>query len=82
MTVKLADQRKLWGVVKSGSSYCSQSELPLTFGLGKLDKVATVEITWPSGHVDTLTDVAANQAITVQEGKGQVAAQPVMFATP
>ena len=82
VTVKLADQRKLWGVVKSGSSYCSQSELPLTFGLGKLDKVATVEITWPSGRVDTLTDVAANQTITVQEGKGQVAAQPVMFATP
>jgi len=82
VTVKLTDQRKLWGMVKTGSSYCSQSELPLTFGLGKADKVASVEISWPSGRVDTLTDIAANQMITVQEGKGQVAAQPVTFVTP
>jgi enediyne biosynthesis protein E4 len=82
VTLKLADQRNLWGVVKTGSSYCSQSELLLTFGLGKLDKVASVEIAWPSGRVDTLADVAANQMITVQEGKGQIAAQPVLFATP
>ena len=82
VTLKLADQRKLWGMVKTGSSYCSQSELPLTFGLAKADKVASIEIAWPSGRVDTLTDVAANQMITVQEGKGQVAAQPVTFATP
>jgi len=82
VTLKFADQRKLWAVVKTGSSYCSQSELPLTFGLAKADKVASIEIAWPSGRVDTLTDVAANQMITVQEGKGQVAAQPVTFATP
>jgi ASPIC and UnbV. len=82
VTLKFADQRKLWGIVKTGSSYCSQSELPLTFGLAKADKVASIEIAWPSGRVDTLTDVAANQMITVQEGKGQVAAQPVTFATP
>src|SRR5205085_217215 len=82
VTLQLADQRKLWGMVKTGSSYCSQSELPLTFGLAKADKVASIEIAWPSGRVDTLTDVAANQMITVQEGKGQVAAQPVTFATP
>lgn len=82
VTLKLADQRKLWSVVKTGSSYCSQSELPLTFGLGKADKVASIEISWPSGRVDTLTDVAANQMITVQEGKGQIAAQPVILATP
>jgi hypothetical protein len=82
VALKFADQHKLWGVVKTGSSYCSQSELPLTFGLGKLDRVATVEITWPSGRVDTLTDVAANQMITVQEGKGQIAAQPITFVTP
>jgi len=82
VTLKFADQHKLWGMVKTGSSYCSQSELPLTFGLGKLDKVAAVEIAWPSGRLDTLTDVAANQMITVQEGKGQIAAQPITFVTP
>ncbi|MFL6212888.1 MAG: CRTAC1 family protein [Blastocatellia bacterium] len=82
VALKLDDQHKLWSTVKTGSSYCSQSELPLTFGLGKLEKIASVEITWPSGRVDTLTDVAANQMITVQEGKGQIAAQPITFVTP
>src|SRR5258706_2161818 len=48
VTLKLASQQKIWGMVKTGSSYCSQSELPLTFGLGKADKVASIEISWPS----------------------------------
>src|SRR5262249_31264975 len=82
VTLKLADGRKLWSTVKTGSSYCSQSELPLTFGLGKLDKVPTIEILWPSGKVDVLTDVAANQSLVVQEGKGLASAQGVTFVTP
>ena len=57
-------------MVKTGSSYCSQSELPLTFGLGSAAKVASIEITWPNGRVETLPGVAANQTVTVQEGKG------------
>src|SRR4029453_4582755 len=41
ITLKIANQAKLWGVVKTGSSYASQSELPLTFGLGKAEKIAS-----------------------------------------
>ncbi|HJQ70148.1 MAG TPA: CRTAC1 family protein [Blastocatellia bacterium] len=82
ITLKLADGGQAWNLVKTGSSYCSQSELALTFGLGKAEKVARVEVAWPSGRVDTLTDVNANQEIIVQEGKGIVAAQPVMFVKP
>jgi len=82
VTLKLSNQAKLWSVVKSGSSYCSQSELPLTFGLGKTDKVSSVEVVWSSGRVDIANDVAANQFITIQEGKGIVAAQPIVFAHP
>jgi len=82
ITLKLSDKEKLWNVVKTGSSYCSQSELPVTFGLGKAEKVLSVEISWPSGRTDTLSDVAANQFIVVQEGKGMISAQPVAFATP
>ena len=69
-------------MVKTGSSYLSQSELPLTFGLGKPapDKTVNVEIVWPSGHKDSLTKVKANQFITVQEGKGIVSAVPIQFA--
>jgi enediyne biosynthesis protein E4 len=66
-------------MVKTGSSYLSQSELPVTFGLGKLQTAMTIalEIVWPSGQKTSLNGVQPNQAITVQEGKGIVAAQPI-----
>jgi hypothetical protein len=70
VTVTLPDGRKPWAVVKTGSSYLSQSELPLTFGLGSHAKATHVEVAWPSGATDVLTGVAANQAITIEEGKG------------
>jgi enediyne biosynthesis protein E4 len=56
--------------VRSGGGYFSQSDLRVHFGLGKADKVDTIEIRWPSGRVDTLKDVKANQVIYVEEGKG------------
>jgi hypothetical protein len=46
--------------VHSGSRYCSQSELTLTFGLGKATQADSVEITWPSGEQDTLRSLRAN----------------------
>jgi hypothetical protein len=61
-----------WKMLCSGSSYLSQSELVLTFGLGGGRKADAIEITWPSGQVDKLTGVAADQTITVGEGKGVV----------
>ena len=68
-------------MVKSGSSYLSQSELPLTFGLGKPDpqKRIQLEIRWPSGHKDTIPNIHPDQFITVKEGTGIVAAQPIHF---
>ena len=67
--------------VKTGSSYLSQSEFPLTFGLGKPSpgRTVNVEIAWPSGRKESLQRVAADQFITVQEGKGIVAAHPIDF---
>jgi len=56
----------------SGSSYLSQSELVLTFGLGSHAQADAVEIDWPSGQTDRLTNVAAGQTANVQEGKGVV----------
>ncbi|MGB7600570.1 MAG: CRTAC1 family protein [Candidatus Sulfotelmatobacter sp.] len=56
--------------VRSGGSYISQSDLRIHFGLGKAEKVDMLEIRWPSGHVDTLKDVKANQLIFVKEGEG------------
>jgi hypothetical protein len=64
-----------WQMLRSGSSYLSQSELVLTFGLGQRTQADSIEIRWPSGHVDRLGKVAAGQLITVKEGAGVVAAK-------
>jgi len=57
-------------MLRSGSSYLSASELVLTYGLAQHDRADAVEIRWPSGRVETLSNVAAVQTITVTEGKG------------
>jgi hypothetical protein len=57
--------------VHSGSSYCSQSDLALTFGLGQDPAATAIEIAWPSGAKDRLTGVAANQFLTIREGGGR-----------
>ena len=62
-------------MVRSGSSYLSQSELVATFGLGQKTKADSVEIQWPSGQVDKLPNVNAGETVTVQEGKGIVASR-------
>jgi enediyne biosynthesis protein E4 len=64
--------RKPWAMVKTGSSYCSQSELPLIFGLGRATKATAIEVTWPNGRVEKLPGAAANQSLTIREGKGIV----------
>lgn len=65
------------GMVKTGSSYLSQSELPLTFGLGATTKVGGIEITWPTGRTERLPGIAGDQSITIAEGKGVVRALPL-----
>src|ERR1044071_43958 len=81
VVVKTSKGRSIFGMVRTGSSYCSQSELPLTFGLGKPEEgtTLTLEITWPSGQKDRVADVKPNQAIVVQEGKGVIASEPIVF---
>jgi enediyne biosynthesis protein E4 len=56
--------------VRSGGGYFSQNDLRVHFGLGKAEKVDLLEIRWPSGQVDSLKDVKANQVIYVKEGEG------------
>jgi hypothetical protein len=63
-------------MMRSGSSYLSASELVLTFGLARQDKANKIEIRWPSGQIDWLSNVAAGQTITVTEGKGITASRP------
>lgn len=80
ITIKLAGGLKQWAFVKTGSSYCSQNEIPVTFGLGKADKIDKIEVLWPSGAVDTLSAVSPNQFLTIQEGKGMISSRPLTVA--
>jgi hypothetical protein len=54
--------------VRSSNGYFSASDLRIHFGLGNAKKVDLVEIRWPSGKVDTLTDLDVNRLYVIQEG--------------
>jgi hypothetical protein len=68
---------KPWRIVKTGSSYASQSELPVTFGLGAATAVESVSVRWPNGKVETVGATPANRVVTIQEGAGIVASTPI-----
>ena len=84
VTVTTSSGTRLFRMVKTGSSYASQSELPLTFGLGTPQAGRTVglEIVWPSGQKDSLSKIGANQFITVKEGSGIISARPIVLGKP
>jgi hypothetical protein len=54
----------------SGSSYYSQNDFRLHFGLGSATKVDRIDLTWPSGVKETFPNLPANRLIVVQETKG------------
>jgi enediyne biosynthesis protein E4 len=78
----VSSQDRQWQMLRSGSSYLSQSELVATFGLGSAAKADSVEIQWPSGQVDKLTDLNAGQTVIIEEGKGVAANQPYAKSWP
>jgi len=57
-------------MVRSGSSYLSQSELPVTFGLGKRDKIERVVIQWPNGRTEEYKNLVAGKAYECVESQG------------
>jgi enediyne biosynthesis protein E4 len=57
-------------MIRGGSSYLSQSELPATFGLGKRDKIDRASIEWPSGRTEEFKDLTAGRAYECTETKG------------
>jgi len=62
-------------IVRGGSSYLSQSELPVTFGLGGLEKIDRVVIDWSSGRTEEYKDLRAGKTYNCMETKG-IDAQP------
>jgi hypothetical protein len=65
----VGDKPGSWAYVKTGSSYCSQSELPVTLGLESAQRVS-LRLTWPDGQVETIGPLETNRAVTVTEGRG------------
>jgi hypothetical protein len=59
--------------VRCGDSYLSQSDLRLHFGLERRTKIDLIEIRWPSGAIDRITNANVNKVLTVREGQGIVA---------
>jgi len=56
--------------VRGGSSYLSQSELPLTFGVGKADRIDRLTVEWPSGANQEFRNILAGHAYELSENKG------------
>ncbi len=55
--------------VRTGSSYLSQSEMTVTFGLGSVERVDSLEVHWPSGQIDRFQNIEADQQLLVTEGE-------------
>ena len=72
----VAGGRNLVNEVRSGSTFMSQSDLRLPFGLGKTAAIDRVEIEWPGGAKQTVTGVKIDHFVSVTEGKGVTAARP------
>lgn len=70
--------KRQWQIVKTGSSYLSQSELPVTFGLGRAELADEVRVTWPSGAIDVAARVAGNTTITIRERAGIINTVPIL----
>lgn len=69
VTVTAGDLKQM-DEVQSGSSYLSQNDLRLHFGLGTHIKINAIEIQWPSGAKQILHDLAADSIYTIEEGTG------------
>jgi enediyne biosynthesis protein E4 len=61
--------RKQIGEVKAGSSYCSQNELTLHFGLGSASQVDQIDIRWPSGLKEHFENLPADRLYRHTEGE-------------
>lgn len=61
-----------WQTVHSGSSYCSQSDLSLTFGLKQDQSVSKLTIEWPSGKTQSFSGLPVNRFLTIDESSGMI----------
>jgi hypothetical protein len=75
LTLTIGKRRQI-REVQSGASYLGQNDLRSHFGLGSATKADRLEIRWPSGAIEVISDLLANQIVTVREGDGVVGRVP------
>ena len=66
--------------VRGGSSYLSQNDLRLHFGLGAATKIDSVEVRWPNGNLEKLSQLPPDNLYTVVEGRGVSRSVPLPAA--
>lgn len=69
-------ERTLTSEVRSGSTFMSQSDFRLQFGLGEAGAVDAVEVQWPGGNLEKIGPLPAGQIVTITEGRGVTASAP------
>jgi hypothetical protein len=62
--------------VRAGSSYLSQNDLRAHFGLAAATRADRIDVVWPSGKTDSFDNIAANQIVTIEQGRGITSRQP------
>jgi hypothetical protein len=72
----MVGERTLTGEARSGSTFMSQSDFRLHFGLGEASAVGTVEVQWPGGGLEKVGPLPAGQIVTITEGRGVTARSP------
>jgi len=75
VTVVVAD-RKYLQEVRSGSSYISNNDMRLHFGLGSSTELSRIEVRWPNGNSESFRGGKVDRFVTLTEGQGQKPATP------
>ena len=71
-------RRQLTSMVRTGSSYLSQSELPITFGLERGEPIDRLEVFWPSGTIDSFRNIPSDATFLAHEGTSQPFPSPLL----
>ena len=62
-------------ILMAGSGFLSQNSKQMLFGLGNSERITKLTIAWPSGQVQTLSDVPVNQRVWIEEGSDRLRAE-------
>jgi len=70
-----AGERRLSGEVQGGTSFLSQSDSRLHFGLGEEAAYSRIEVKWPGGGTETFPGGPANRIVLLEQGEGSIQAR-------